>query len=298
MGTAAEISGDYQGAVMSHAILLISCPDQKGVTAKVTGFIFEHAGNIVHADQHIDEQSNTFFMRVEWDLYGFALSQEELRVRFDQIARGFEMEWTLFFTQDMPRAAIFVSRQLHCLYDLLWRHRAGHLRCEIPVMISNHEDARPVSKEFGVDFVHIPVFAENKIQAESAALDVLKKYDIGLIVLARYHQIFTAEFVRQFKNRMINIHHSFLPSFPGKKPYLQAYEKGVKIIGATSHYVTAQLDQGPIIEQDTVRVSHRDSIDDLVRKGEDLEKVVLGRAVRWELEHKVLCYGNKTVVFD
>jgi len=283
---------------MPHAILLISCPDQKGLTAAVTQFIFQHAGNIVHADQHIDEQSNTFFMRIEWDLEGFALSREALRADFGDVAAKFSMDWTMFFSDDRPRVAIFVSRHVHCLYDLLWRHRAGYLQCEIPVIIGNHQEAQDVAGEFGVDFVHIPVFAQHKAEAEAAQWDILQRYDIDLVVLARYHQILSASFVQRLPNRIINIHHSFLPSFPGKQPYLQAYEKGVKIIGATSHYVTAELDQGPIIEQDTVRVSHRDSIEDLIRKGEDLEKVVLARAVRWELEHKILCYGNKTVVFD
>lgn len=283
---------------MPHAILLISCPDQKGLTAAVTQFIFQHAGNIVHADQHIDEQSNTFFMRIEWDLEGFALSREALRADFGDVAAKFSMDWTMFFSDERPRVAIFVSRHVHCLYDLLWRHRAGYLQCEIPVIIGNHQEAQDVAGEFGVDFVHIPVFAQHKSEAEAAQWDILQRYDIDLVVLARYHQILSSSFVQRLPNRMINIHHSFLPSFPGKQPYLQAYEKGVKIIGATSHYVTAELDQGPIIEQDTVRVSHRDSIEDLIRKGEDLEKVVLARAVRWELEHKILCYGNKTVVFD
>jgi len=283
---------------MPHAILLISCPDQKGLTAAVTQFVFQHAGNIVHADQHIDEQSNTFFMRIEWDLAGFALSRESLREAFGDVAVRFAMDWTMFFSDERPRLAVFVSRHTHCLYDLLWRHRAGYLQCEIPVIIGNHQEARSVASEFGMDFVHIPVFAAHKAEAEAAQRDALHRYEINLIVLARYHQILSESFLQKFSNRIINIHHSFLPSFPGKQPYLQAYEKGVKIIGATSHYVTAELDQGPIIEQDTVRVSHRDSIEDLIRKGEDLEKVVLARAVRWELEHKILCYGNKTVVFD
>lgn len=283
---------------MSHAILLISCEDKKGITAGVTSFIFEHAGNILHADQHIDEQSNTFFMRIEWDLEGFNLFKDDIRLKFQEIAQKFQMEWHLFFTDESPRAAVFVSKQLHCLYDLLWRHKAGHLQCEIPLIVSNHEDARAAANEFEIDFVHVPISPENKTQAEAVELDLLKEYQIDLIVLARYHQIFTTNFVQQFKSRMINIHHSFLPSFPGKKPYAQAYQKGVKIIGATSHYVTVELDQGPIIEQDTARVSHRDSLEDLIREGEDLEKIVLSRAVRWELEHKILSYKNKTVVFD
>lgn len=283
---------------MSHAIILISCPDQKGITATVTNFIFNHSGNIVHADQHIDEQFNTFFMRLEWDMQGCDLSKDAVKDAFTPIAQQFQMHWQLFFTDYKPRLAIFVSKQLHCLYDLLWRYKAGHLDCEISLIISNHEEARAIANDFSIDFVHVPVDLDNKSEAESVEFDLLKEYKVDLIVLARYHQIFTADFVSKFRNRMINIHHSFLPSFPGKQPYAQAYEKGVKIIGATSHYVTAELDQGPIIEQDTVRVSHRDAVEDLVRKGEDLEKVVLSRAVRWELEHKILSYQNKTVVFD
>jgi len=283
---------------MSHAILLISCPDQKGITAGVTQFVYEHSGNIVHADQHIDDQSDTFFMRIEWDLEGFSLSREETSVRFSEIAQRFQMTWRLFFSDEKTRAAVFVSAKLHCLYDLLWKYRAGYLHCEIPLVVSNHRAAESAAEEFGIDFAHLPVTPETKSKQESVEIDLLQKYEIDLIILARYHQIFTTNFVQQFKNRMINIHHSFLPSFPGSQPYAQAYEKGVKIIGATSHYVTAELDQGPIIEQDTARVSHRDSVDDLIRKGEDLEKSVLSRAVRWELEHKILSYKNKTVVFD
>ncbi|MEW5895532.1 MAG: formyltetrahydrofolate deformylase [Candidatus Omnitrophota bacterium] len=282
---------------MANAILLISCRDQKGITAGVTNFIFHHGGNIIHADQHIDEQSNTFFMRVEWNLQGFQLTREGVRGEFAVLAERFQMKWDLFFSEDMSRLAIFVSKQVHCLYDLLWRHQAGYLQCEIPLVISNHEAARSIANEFNIDFVHIPVDLENKAQAESVQLDLLKEYEIDLAVLARYHQILTVNFLQRFKNKIINIHHSFLPSFPGKQPYDQAYQRGVKIIGATSHYVTPELDQGPIIEQDTVRVSHRDSRGDLVRKGEDLERMVLARAVRWELERKILCYHNKTVVF-
>ena len=283
---------------MSHAIILISCPDQKGITATVTNFVYQHAGNIIHADQHIDEHANTFFMRIEWDLDGFGLPRDQIFAHFDEIARRFQMQWRLFFNDETPRVAVFVSRQMHCLYDLLWRRKAGHLHCEVPVIISNHGEAESAAREFNIDFVHIPITPENKSSQEAVELDLLKKYQVDLVVLARYHQILSVNFVQQFKNQIINIHHSFLPSFPGSQPYAQAYERGVKIIGATSHYVTEELDQGPIIEQDTVRVSHRDALEDFVRKGEDLEKMVLGRAVRLCLERKVLSYANKTVVFD
>ncbi len=283
---------------MCHAILLVSCPDQKGITASLTNFIYENNGNIVHADQHIDEQSNTFFMRIEWSLDGFDIKKEDVGDRFKDIANKFQMTWDLSFSDQRVRVAVFVSRQLHCLQDLLYRQKAGQLICEIPLIVSNHPDAKVIADDFGIKFLEIPVTQENKAGQEKKEIDLLNKEKIYLIVLARYHQIFTEHFVRAFRNRIINIHHSFLPAFAGKNPYLQAYEKGVKIIGATSHYVTEALDEGPIIEQDTVRISHRDALEDLVRKGEDLEKVVLSRAVRLVLQKKILSYGNKTVVFD
>jgi len=283
---------------MCHAILLISCPDQKGITAAITNFIYEHNGNIVHADQHIDEQSNTFFMRIEWSLDGFNIKKEDIEGRFKPIADTFQMKWDLSFSDQRARVAIFASKHLHCLYDLLYRWRSGQLACEIPLIISNHRDAKTAADDFGIKFLEAAITEDNKIKQEKKEIEILKKTNIDLIVLARYHQILTETFVQAFPNRIINIHHSFLPAFAGKNPYLQAYEKGVKIIGATSHYVTTQLDDGPIIEQDTVQVSHRDSLDDLVRKGEDLEKVVLNRAVRLALQKKILSYSNKTVIFD
>lgn len=283
---------------MSHAILLISCPDQRGITASVTEFIYSNNGNIVHADQHIDEQSNTFFMRIEWSLDGFNVQVKNIADQFKPIAEKFQMKWELSFTDQLPRVALFVSRHLHCLYDLLYRVQSGQLNCEVPLIISNHPDAHSVAANFGVKFHEIPVTLENKKDQEQKEIDLLRKANIDLIVLARYHQIFTKNFVDTFQNKIINIHHSFLPAFAGKNPYHQAYEKGVKIIGATSHYVTEVLDEGPIIEQSTVRVSHRDNLEDLVRKGEDLERVVLNRAVRLALQKKILRYGNKTVVFD
>lgn len=283
---------------MCHAILLVSCPDQKGITAAVTNFIYENSGNIVHADQHIDGQSNTFFMRIEWSLDGFSIGKEKIDEHFELIANKFQMKWELSFSDRCSRVAFFVSKHLHCLYDLLYRQKAGQLACEIPLIISNHSDARKVADDFGIKFFEVPINKDNKIEQEKKEIEILKKENIDLIVLARYHQIFTGTFVSAFHNRIINIHHSFLPAFAGKNPYLQAYEKGVKIIGATSHYVTEQLDGGPIIEQDTVHISHRDSLDDLVRKGEDLEKAVLNRAVRLALQKKILSYGNKTVIFD
>lgn len=283
---------------MNHAILLISCPDQKGITASVTNFVYTNNGNIVHADQHIDAQTNTFFMRTEWSLDGFAIDREKIAENFQPIAKRFDMKWQLSFTDQATRVAIFVSRHLHCLYDLLFRHKAGHFPGEISLIISNHIEAKTVAREFGIHFFEFPITKENKRSQEKRQIDILKEAKIDLIVLARYHQILTSQFVREFENRIINIHHSFLPAFAGKSPYAQAYRKGVKIIGATSHYVTEQLDEGPIIEQDTVRTSHRDSLADVMRNGQDLEKAVLSRALRWHLEKKILCYGNKTVVFD
>ncbi len=283
---------------MSNAILLISCRDNKGITAAITGFIAGNSGNIIHADQHIDEQSNTFFMRIEWSLAGFGIGREGIAAAFTPIAQKFQMIWELHFTDRKIRTAVFVSKHLHCLHDLLYRYKAGQLACEIPLIISNHPDASDLARDHKIKFHEFAVLKENKLEQEKKQAAILEKEKIDLVILARYHQILTPAFVDIYKNRIINIHHSFLPAFAGKNPYLQAYEKGVKLIGATGHYVTAELDQGPIIEQDTVRISHRDSPVDLMRKGEDLEKVVLSRAVRWHLEKKVLCYGNKTVVFD
>ncbi len=281
-----------------NAILLISCPDRKGVTATVTNFVYQNSGNIIHADQHIDSQSNTFFMRLEWALDGFAVEREKIAEHFQAIAGVFQMNWQLHFSDQIHRVAIFVSKPLHCLYDLLLRHRLGQFHCEVPVIISNHSDARPVAEEFGIKFTEFVILRENKEREERRQLEILKREAVDMIVLARYQQVLTKNFLNHFPARIINIHHSFLPAFAGKNPYAQAYQKGVKIIGATSHYVTEDLDEWPIIDQDTTRISHRDSIEDLIRKGQDLEKIVLSRAVHWHLEKKILCYGNKTVVFD
>lgn len=284
---------------MSNAILLISCPDKRGITAAVTNYIFVNNGNIIHADQHIDEQFDTFFMRIEWALDGFSIKREKIEESFKKIAEKFNMKWNIYFAESKIRTAIFVSKHLHCLYDLLMRYRAQQLpSCEIPLIISNHPDAYCAAKEYGIKYFQIPITKKNKAQEEKRELEILKKENIELIVLARYHQIFTSKFVNAYTNQIINIHHSFLPAFAGSNPYAQASQKGVKIIGATSHYVTADLDEGPIIEQDTVRISHRNSLQDLIRNGQDLERVVLSRAVRWHLERRILCYGNKTVVFD
>lgn len=284
---------------MIRAILLISCPDQKGITAAVTDFVFQRGGNILHAAQHTDAQTGVFFMRIEWDLEGFTIPRQGISVAFLLLAERFKMDWRLHFSDEKTRVAVFVSKQLHCIYDLMFRHQAGQLpNSEISLIVSNHPEAESLARQWGISFLHTPVTPEIKAQSEGRQLAALNARGIGLVVLARYHQILSERFISHYQDRIINIHHSFLPAFVGGNPYIQAYEKGVKIIGATSHYVIAALDQGPIIEQDTVRIDHRQSVQDLIDEGQDLERRVLYRAVRWHLEHKVLCYGNKTVIFD
>jgi formyltetrahydrofolate deformylase len=278
------------------AVLLIDCPDRKGLVAAVASTLYRHGANIVHADQHQDHEAGLFFMRVEWMLEGFAL--EAFRAEFAPIADEMEMRWRLAMMAERPRVAIFVSQYLHCLVDLLYRQQAGELDCTIPLIVSNHTAAAPLAEFYGAQFQHVPVNAGEKAAATAEQLRLLREARIDLVVLARYMQILPAEFVTQYPERIINVHHSFLPAFMGAKPYHAAFARGVKLIGATSHYVTEALDDGPIIEQDVVRISHRDEVADLVEKGRDLERIVLSRAVRWHLEHRVLCYGNKTVVFD
>ncbi|MBF2051258.1 MAG: formyltetrahydrofolate deformylase [Leptolyngbya sp. IPPAS B-1204] len=278
------------------ATLLISCPDQKGLVAKIANFIYSNGGNIIHADQHTDFTAGLFLTRIEWQLEGFNLPRDLIGPAFNAIAQPLQANWQLHFSDALPRIAIWVSRQDHCLYDLLWRQRAGELTAEIPLIISNHPNLQPIADQFGIDYYHIPITADTKTAQEAKQLDLLRQYKIDLVVLAKYMQILSSEFVAQFPH-VINIHHSFLPAFAGANPYHRAYERGVKIIGATAHYVTADLDEGPIIEQDVVRVSHRDQVDDLIRKGKDLERVVLARAVRLHLQNRVLVYGNRTVVF-
>ena len=282
----------------NNAMLLISCPDTKGITASVANFIYQNNGNIEHADQHIDSQTNTFFMRIEWSLKDFKIEKDKIAESFRPLADRFKMRWALHFADKVMRMAIFVSKYEHCLHDLLLRFKGGELNCELPLIISNHSLAKETADSFGIRFVEFPITKENKLQQEKREIALLKQEKIDLIVLARYTQILSKQFVEEFPEQIINIHHSFLPAFVGKQPYKQAYEKGVKIIGATSHYLIEKLDAGPIIEQDTIRISHRDSLDDLIRKGQDLEKIVLGRAVRWHLERKILVYNNKTVIFD
>ncbi|MCA1925155.1 MAG: formyltetrahydrofolate deformylase [Thiobacillus sp.] len=280
------------------AILLISCPDQKGLVAAIADFLLLHDANILHADQHQDAELKLFLMRVEWDLTGFNLDLADFAAAFKPIAERFGMTWRLAESSRKARLAVFVSKFDHCLADLLYRFQSGELRCELPIIVSNHEDTRWLAEAYRVPFQHMTVTRDNKPDAEKMQLAILRDLKIDFIVLARYMQVLSADFIRHFPSRIINIHHSFLPAFHGAKPYHRAFERGVKLIGATAHYVTETLDDGPIIEQDVARISHRDSLDDLVTKGADLEKVVLSRAVKWHLDNRVLVYANKTVVFD
>ena len=280
------------------AILLISCPDRKGLVASISDFVFRHNGNILHADEHADEGSNLFLMRVEFDPIDFDINLADFAKHFSPIAEKFAMQWRLARSNVRQKMAILVSKYDHCLVDLLYRHKSGELACDIPLVISNHPDNGPIADFYRIPFFVVPVSKDNKSEAEQKILALLKQHDLDFIVLARYMQILSNQFVNEYPHRIINIHHSFLPAFVGAKPYHQAFTRGVKLIGATSHYVTDVLDDGPIIEQDVVRISHRDSLDDLLQKGRDLEKVVLSRAVRWHIENRVLLYGNKTVVFD
>jgi len=280
------------------AVLLISCPDRKGLVAVISNFIFTHNGNILHADEHRDAETNLFLMRVEFDPTGMEISLDKLADEFSPIAVSFEMQWRLAKNTRRPRVGIMVSQYDHCLADLLYRHKAGELDCDIPVVISNHTATERLAGFYGAKFVHTPVTRDSRLQSEQRQLTLLREHQCDVIVLARYMQILSPAFLAEFPHQIINIHHSFLPAFVGARPYHQAFERGVKLIGATSHYVTEVLDDGPIIEQAVSRISHRDSVDDLVQKGRDLEKVVLSRAVGWHLENRVLLYGKKTVVFD
>jgi formyltetrahydrofolate deformylase len=280
------------------ATLLIHCPDQPGLVHDVTGFLFSHGGNLIDLQQHIDPLENVFFMRVEWSLDKFSLDKTEIEPRFSILGKRHEMTWKLRFASDRSRVALFVSKESHCLYDLLSRQEAGELAVDIPLIVSNHETLRPAAERFGIPFHHFPITKENKAAQERAQIELLKQHKIDTVVLARYMQIISDLLIESYPNNILNIHHSFLPAFVGAKPYHQAYERGVKIIGATSHYVTAALDQGPIIHQDVMRVSHEDSVTDLVRLGKDLEKTVLAKALWWHVMNKVLVYNNKTVVFS
>jgi len=280
------------------ATLLITCPDAKGIVAAIAEFLHQHNANILHADQHQDAENNLFLMRVEWDLAGFNLDETHFNQAFAVIADKFSMQWQLKLSQHKARVAIMVSQYDHCLADLLHRHKSGELACEIPLVISNHRDTEKLVQFYGVDFHYIAVTKDNKAAAEAAQFELFDQYNIDLIVLARYMQILSPDFVSRYPQRIINIHHSFLPAFIGARPYHRAFERGVKLIGATGHYVTEVLDEGPIIEQGIERISHRDQVEDLIQKGRDLERVVLSKAVRWHIENRILLYANKTVIFD
>lgn len=281
------------------AILLISCPDQPGIIAVVTEFINVNGGNIVYLNQHVDRTEGVFFMRIEWELERFIIPTEKVEEFFNTLyAQKYNMSFRLYFNDHIPRMAIFVSKMSHCLYDLLGRYVEGAWDVEIPLIVSNHPDLEDAAQRFGIDFRCIPITKENKEKQEAVELALLKEYQIDFIVLARYMQVVTDDFIRHFPNKIINIHHSFLPAFIGARPYHAAHERGVKLIGATSHYVTTDLDAGPIIEQDITRISHRDTVETLVHKGQDLEKIVLSRAVEKHIQRKILAYQNKTVVFN
>ncbi len=295
---AREGSSQVDSSPPPRAILLLWCPDAPGIVAEVSHFVFTYGGNIIDSSQHNDPVTDTFLMRIEWDIAKFDLPEDRIASAFEPIAIKFGMTYRVELSSHTTQMAILVSQYDHCLYDLLLRNREGETHADIRLIISNHEALGPVAELFGIPFHHIPVTKDTRDDAEARQLAILREEKVDLVVLARYMQILSPAFVDAYPNRIINIHHSFLPAFVGAKPYHQAFARGVKIIGATSHYVTNELDQGPIIEQDVSRVSHRDSIASLVRKGRDLEKLVLSRAVKLHLEHRVLALGNKTVVFD
>ena len=281
------------------AILLVHCPDREGIVLAVTSFISNNDGNILYLDQHVDYEKGRFFMRVEWDLSKFSLIHDQIAEQFENhVATGFNMQWQLYFSDERPRVAVFVSNLPHCFYDILSRYESGEWKIELPLIISNHQNLQSVAERSGIEYVYLPIDKDNKQEQEAKQLALLKQHNIDFIVLARYMQILSENFIQQYPQRIINIHHSFLPAFPGGRPYHSAYERGVKIIGASSHYVTDELDAGPIIEQDVVRVSHKDTIADMMRKGCDLEKIVLSRAIWQQLKHNILVCDNRTVIFD
>ncbi len=284
---------------MSTAKLLLHCPDRPGIISEVTNFITINKGNIVYLDQYVDHDENIFFMRVEWELKDFFIPADKIEEYFHTLyAQKYDMNFRLYFSDQKPRMAIFVSKMSHCLYDMLARYTAGEWDVEIPLIISNHPDLKPAAERFGIPYYVFPITKDTKVEQEALEMELLKEYKVDFIVLARYMQVISPEMIKSYPNKIINIHHSFLPAFVGAKPYHAAFERGVKIIGATSHYVTTELDAGPIIEQDVVRVTHRDTVHDLISKGRDLEKIVLSRAVSKHIDRKILTYKNKTVLFS
>ncbi|MBW3469314.1 formyltetrahydrofolate deformylase [Arthrospiribacter ruber] len=283
---------------MRTATILVQCPDKKGIVAKVSDFLYTYQGNILEVDQHVDEEIGMFFMRASWDLDSFGLEKDLIAAAFQkEVADSLEMKFELHFNTQKPRMALFVSKLSHCLFDILSRYYSGQFDVEIPLVISNHLDLKKVVTAFRIPFYHLPIDKTNKAEVEKQQLDLLQKHKVDFVVLARYMQILSGDFIKEYPNKIINIHHSFLPAFVGAKPYHAAYERGVKIIGATAHYVTEELDAGPIIEQEVARVRHHNSPSDLVQIGQDVEKVVLSKAIKYHLERKVLAYRNKTVIF-
>lgn len=294
-----RLNDNHYFRLMGKAILLIQCKDQKGIVAAVSDFLFYNQGNISGIDQYIDKDSESFFMRVAWELDSFSIPKHDINEAFvNTIGSKFDIAHKLYFTDPAPRMAIFVSKFSHCLFDVLGRHAAGDLNVKIPMIISNHKDLEPIAKGFNIPFHHFEMNPENKAEQEKKQLALLKERKIDFVVLARYMQILSPQFIDAYPNNIINIHHSFLPAFVGAKPYHAAHARGVKIIGATSHYVTADLDAGPIIEQDVARVRHHNSIDDLVQMGQDVEKVVLSKAIKYHVQRKVMVMGNKTIIFN
>lgn len=285
-------------SLKNNAILLIHCDDRKGLLSTITQFLYEHNGNIVDLDEHVDKRDEVFFMRVEWELDGFDIPKEEIKEAFVRsIASQYQMSWSLYFTAKKPRMAIFVSKASHCLYDILSRHYSGEWQIEIPVIVSNHQTHKEVADRYHIPFHYFDLNKDNKEEMEKLQIQLLEDLKVDFIILARYMQVLSNEFIEQFPNKIINIHHSFLPAFAGAKPYHRAFERGVKIIGATSHYVTADLDAGPILEQEVTKVTHKDTVEDLIRKGKDLEKIVLSRAIWIHLQRRALVHKNKTIIF-
>ncbi|MFA3781706.1 formyltetrahydrofolate deformylase [Melioribacteraceae bacterium 4301-Me] len=280
------------------AILLLTCKDRKGLVSGISNFVFEHNGNIVDLDEHVDADEKIFSIRIVWDMDNFAIKSEHLSDSLLPMVKEFNADWKLFFSDEKIRTAVFVSKHEHCLHELLWRMHLGEFSIEIPLIISNHDELKSLADYYQIPFYYFPITKENKLEQERKQLRLLDEFKIDSIILARYMQILSKEFVEHYKNKIINIHHSFLPAFVGGNPYKQAYQRGVKIIGATAHYVTEIIDEGPIIEQDIIRITHRDSLSDLVRKGRDLERLVLARAVRYHSEHRILVRGNKTIIFE
>ena len=280
------------------AILLLSCPDRIGLVSRISHFVFERGGNILDLDEHVDTSEKYFFVRIAWDMKNFSISESEMMEAFTPLAKEFKAKWRINFSGKNLRAAVFVSKFDHCLQEILWRQRLGEFNIEIPLIISNHNDLKPLAEHYGIPYYFYPVTPENKTEQEKKELALLKENQIDVIVLARYMQILSGQFVDEYPNRIINIHHSFLPAFSGNDPYRQAYDRGVKIIGATSHYVTKELDDGPIIEQDIIRITHKDTVNDLIRKGRDLERLILARALYYHSQHRVLIHGRKTIIFD